>query len=302
MFSKSVKNGLAILLGMAVLSFGITGCGGGSSDTTTASAGTELVVITEENSEQVLSTAFDALSGGFDFEDGPSFIGIASAQNPSIVKSTQTTALKEVFASSKSLKTLAESGSVECSEGGSISYSGTETSGTVTYSNCQELGTTINGTMSITVNADATSGSMTFTNFSITDPEGSTLVWDSVIYTFTDTTMSVSMSGYSVYAGERIDFDNYEFALTFDSSDTMSLTVSGLIKTDCLGAWIEIRTTEAIQLNVFDDCPSAGQVVIGGGSSSLTVDFNPDSSVDVSGSVSAHYDNCSALDTNVCTL
>lgn len=305
MLSTNVKKGVAILFGMALLSFSVTGCGGGSSDTIatdTAQVGTELVVITEENSEQVLSSAFEALGGGFDFQDGPSFIGIASAQNNSIVKSTQTSALKEVFSSARDLKTLAESASIECSEGGSISYSGTETSGTATYNNCQEYGTTINGTMSVTINANYTSGSMTFTNFSITDQDGSTLVWDSVDYTFSDTTMSVSMSGYSIYGGERVEFDNYEFALTFDSSDNMSLTVSGMIKTDCLGAWIEIRTTEAIQFNTFDSCPSAGQIVIEGGSSSLTVNFNADGSIDVSGSVSAHYDNCTALDADVCTL
>lgn len=304
MFSKNVKKGFAVLFGMAVLGFSVTGCGGGGSEdtSTTAPTGTDLVVITEENSEQVISTAFDALGEGLDFQDGPSFIGIVTAQNPSMVKSTQTPALKKVFSSAKDLKTLAESGSIECTEGGSISYSGSELSGTATYNNCQEYSTTINGTMSITSNTDYTSGTITFTNFSITNQDGSTLVWNSVVYTFSDTTMSVSMSGYSLYGEERVEFNNYEFALTFDSSDTMSLTVSGMIKTDCLGAWIEIRTTEAIQFNAFDTCPSAGQVMIDGGSSSLTVDFNADGSVDVSGSVSEHYDNCTALDTDVCTL
>lgn len=303
MFSKNVKNGLAVLFGMAVFSFSVTGCGGGSGDTSAATpVGTELVVITEKNSEQVLSTAFDALGEGLDFQDGPSFIGISAAQSPSMVKNTQTLALKEVFSSSKNLAILAESGSVECSEGGSISYSGSEASGTITFNNCQESGTTINGTMSTTLNEDTASGKMIFTNFSVRDQEGGILVWDSAIYTFTKTTMSVSMSGYSMYAGERVEFDNYEFALTFDGNDTMSFTVSGMVKTDCLGAWIEIRTTKAIQFNTFDSCPSAGQIIIEGGSSSLTVDFNADGSVDISGSVSTHYDNCTALDTDVCTL
>jgi len=299
MISTNIKKGIAILFGMALLGFSLTGCGGGSSDT----SATELVVITEENSEEVLSAAFDTIGEALDFKDGGSFTGIDSTQNPSMVKSTQMPALKEVFSSAKDLKTLAENTSVECSEGGSISYSGTEKSGDVTYNNCRESGTTINGTISIIINADGTSGTMTFTNFSFTDPlNRNSLVWDSLVYTFSDTTVSVIMSGYAVNAGERTEFDNYEFDLTLDSSDNISLTISGMVKTDCLGAWIEIRTTEAIQLSYLDSCPSAGQVVIEGSSSSLTVDFNADGSVDVSGSASDHYDNCTQLDTIVCAI
>ena len=51
-----------------------------------------------------------------------------------------------------------------------------------------------------------------------------------------------------------------------------------------------------------DHCPSSGQLVIDGNDSSITLDFNADGSVDVSGSVTDHYISCDDLDTGICII
>jgi len=82
----------------------------------------------------------------------------------------------------------------------------------------------------------------------------------------------------------------------------ISFSVNGFIKTDCLGAWIEIKTIENIQINNVDPCPTAGKIVINGNASSITVDFNFDGSVNVSGSVTDYYGSCLSLPGDTCSI
>lgn len=293
---ENIQKRATALLSVIVVSVIVVGCGGSSN----GSSAKELLVITEENSEEVLATVGDAFSEGVNFEDDTNPLGTQFRVNPSIVKSTQKLALKSI-SSATNLKTLAESGSYQCSGGGDVSYSGTEFSGTITYNNCQEYDATLNGTVSFNY-SNETTGNMTFTNFSITDSNGNESVWTSLVYAFTNTTMSLVMSGYSMYDVEKVEFENYDFTLTYVNDETISLSLSGMIKTDCLGSWIEIQTNEAIQSKLNENCPSSGQVVVEGGSSSITIDFNADGSLDVSGSVSEHYDSCDALDSGICAI
>ncbi len=309
MFLRDVKKGITILLGIVVLSFSVTGCGGGSSsDDGTADAPVEskLVTITEENSEQVIDAVFGSMDIGDGFENGPLFKSVATVQSVPMLKSTEIPALTKVLSFSRSLNTVAESGTVECSGGGSYSYNGSATSATFTFNSCTESGITMDGALVVTANDEGTSGTLTYTDFSFTQDENNKIVYTSVTGTFSFNDnydvvdMSITINGYVVALGERTDFENYRLTLAMDNNDNMSITVHGSIRSDCLDGWVEITTNEAIVGSAYDSCPSSGQIVIGGNTSSLTINFNADGSVDVSGSVTKHYESCDDLDSGAC--
>lgn len=294
------------LLASMVIVFNACGGGSSSSDDSSVIPDDGYVIITEDNSKQVLSAVVSSINISDAFEDGPiPVINTTSVKSISIAKSMTIPASK-VLSSSSNLKTLAVSGTEQCSEGGSFSYDGTETSGTIIFSDCQESGVIMDGTISFTSNLDGTSMTMTFTNLSIILDENNRLFYASASASISLNAyaeignMSIVVTGYSIVNGERTDLDNYKLTLKIDSSSTLMITLDGLIKSDCIGGWVEVKTTEPIQM-IGDLCPSIGQLIITGNASSLTVDFNSDGSVDVSGSASDHYNSCEDIDTEVCT-
>ena len=110
------------------------------------------------------------------------------------------------------------------------------------------------------------------------------------------------VDGYTSIFGERTDYQNYTFSMNMNDLSVISFFVNGFIKTDCLGAWIGLTTTENIQINDPDPCPTAGQIIIDGNDSSITIAFNSDGSVDVSGSVTDSYTSCEDVPTGSCSL
>jgi len=298
---RDVKKGITILSGIAVLGFSITGCGGGggsSSVVDSTAVESQNVVIDESNSEQIISTVFNAVEVGVD----PTLPLSKStgAVSTSIVKTIDSsTVFKQVLSTTQDLN-IASGESMECTDGGSITYGSTE----IAFNNCNESGMIMDGTA--TVSGTATEGTMTLTNFSITF-DSESIFYESLTYSFVlnsaseISSMSITMDGYTSIFGQRTDYQNYTLSMNMDSSDTLSLSVSGLVKTDCLGGWIEIRTTQNIQTNIFESCPTSGQIVIGGNASSITIDFNADGSVNVSGVVTDHYVSCEDIDAGICT-
>ena len=148
---------------------------------------------------------------------------------------------------------------------------------------------------------------MSLSNFTMIF-DGEIVFYESLKYSFTLNgeyeidTMSITMDGYTSIFGERTDYQNYTFTMSMDSLSVINFSINGFIKTDCLGAWIEIRTTEDIQINDIDPCPTTGQIIIGGNASSITIDFNSDGRVDVSGSVTDSYASCGDIPTGTCSL
>jgi hypothetical protein len=295
MVLKDVKKGIAILFSIAVLSFSITGCGGGGSGGDSAPAESEHVVIDENNINLVTGTVFDAIGVGVNAPILPLASTAAATSAPRVKVLEQPAAVKQVLSTSQNLSILAEGDPIDCTNGGFYSYSGSE----ITFSDCNESGIIIDGTVS--VSSDSTSATMTFTNFSIT--QGSDIIfYESMTFAYTLdlSSMSITMDGYTSIFGERTDYQNYTFSIAINSNDDVTYAINGFIKTDCLGGWIEIRTTEDIQVIFPNDCPTAGQIVISGNASELTVDFNTDGSIDVSGSATEHYDSCYSLPTGAC--
>jgi hypothetical protein len=300
MVLKDIQKGIAVLCSMAVLGFSVTGCGGGSSDGSSVSLlEKEGVVIDTSNSEDVVNTVFNVIDAG----SNPTVPMAKSVGETSVPKSvlTQPATLKKIE-SSVLVRNEAVAGEVMyCTDGGSI----TPTDTGMIFSNCNESGMIMDGT--VTVSGSETAPTMTLSNFTMT-LDNETVFYESLSYSFTSnanyeiTSMSITMDGYTTIFGERTEYQNYTFTMNMNDLNLISFSVNGFIKTDCLGGWIEIKTTQNIQINDIAYCPTAGQVVINGNASSITVDFNADGSVDLSGSVNDHYNSCSSIPGDTCSI
>jgi hypothetical protein len=301
MVFKDVKKGIAALFSMIVLGFSVTGCGGGGSSSVADNAPEESlrVVIDESNSEQAISTVFNVIEVG----SNPT-LPLAKSVGETSVSTTvlaQPAAVKQIQAAALVRSDAVAGEPISCTNGGSITYSDTG----MIFSNCNEAGLTMDGT--VTVSGNETAGTMTLSNFTMT-LDGEIVFYESLTFSFTlnaaleINSMSITMDGYTSIFGERTDYKNYTFTMTMDNLNAITFSINGLIKTDCLGGWIEIRTTENIQINYIDPCPTTGQIVIGGNASSITIDFNSDGSVNVSGSVTDYYPSCESLPVDSCNL
>ena len=120
--------------------------------------------------------------------------------------------------------------------------------------------------------------------------------------TGTISNLTMTLDGYNTFNGERTDFLDYKLQIREGTNDDIFFSIDGFIKTSCLNAWIEIQTMQEVNMGYYAYCPTSGQILIGGNGSSLTVTFNNDGSVDVTGAVTAHYDDCNALDGTACSL
>lgn len=299
MVKKELKKGIAILLGVAALGFGVTGCGGGGSSSIPSPLESNGVVIDASNSEQVLDAVFNIIDVGFD----PAIPLAKSVGGTSVDTTmlTQPAALKEIQSVAVVRSEAVAGDPIYCTDGGVINYTDTG----MIFSNCNESGLIMDGT--VTVSGNETAATMTLSNFTMT-LDSEIVFYESLTYTFTlnaaneINSMSITMDGYTSIFGERTDYQNYTFTMNMNDLSVISFSLNGFIKTDCLGGWIELKTIENIQINDMNTCPTAGQIVIGGNASSLTVDFNSDGSVDLTGAVTKHYSNCSSIPVGTCSL
>lgn len=299
MVLKDIKKGIAVLCGMAVLGFSVTGCGGGGGSSVTSPLEKDGVVIDASNSEQVLNTVFNVVDVGFD----PALPLAKSVGETSTPKSvlTQPAMLKQIESSALVRNEAVAGEPTYCTDGGSI----TTTDTGMIFSDCNQSGIIMDGT--VTVSGNETAAKMTLSNFTMM-LDNEIVFYESLTYSFTTnanyeiTSMSMTMDGYTNIFGERTDYQNYTFTMNMNDLRAISFSVNGFIKTDCLGGWIEIKTVENIQINDVDPCPTAGKIVINGNASGITVDFNADGSVNVSGSVTDYYSSCLALPGDTCSL
>lgn len=299
MVLKDIQKGIAVLCGMAVLGFSVTGCGGGSDSSVSSLLEKEGVVIDASNSEQVLNTVFNVVDTG----SNPALPLAKSVGETSAPQSvlTQPATLKQIESAVLVRNEAVAGEPMYCTDGGSI----TPTDTGMIFSDCNESGIVMDGT--VTVSGNETASTMTLSNFTMT-LDSEIIFYESLTYSFTlnanneINSMSITMDGYTTIFGERTEYQNYTFTMNMNDLSVISFSVNGFIKTDCLGGWIEIRTVENIQINDAGFCPTAGQIVIGGNASSITVDFNTDGSVNVSGSVTDYYYSCSSLPGDTCSI
>ncbi len=315
MVLRDVKKGIAVLLGIAVLSFSITGCGGGGSDGSPTISDdntpieSEAVTITPENSEKVIVVAVDSTAIGNGLENGPSFKSIGSIEDVPMLKNTQLPALEKVLAYSKDLNIISYNETEACPDSGSITstFNDNGTGGTLTYNECTSSGLVMDGSILFTFDEEGMSGTIRYTDFSITYTDSQfnhTLVYTDVVASYQwdmngVAKVSTTINAYAILNEKRTEYKDYKVETTIDiNNNTRSMIVSGSIKSDCLGGWIEITTNKAILSNTYDICPSDGEIVIIGNDSSLTVTFDS-GGIEVSGSHTYSSESC-YLNSGVC--
>ena len=297
----NLQKGIAVLFSIVVLGFSVTGCGGGGGGSSVSTPlESERAILDENNSEQAISALFNVVDLGFE-PSLPLTKSVGETSTSTTNTLTQAAALNQLRSIAPVKNEAVTGEQIACTDGGFI----TTTNTGATFSNCNESGIIMDGTM--TVSGTETAATATLSNFSMI-LEGETIFYESLTFSFTlnaesqINSMSITMDGYTSIFGERIDYQNYTFAMSMDNFNAITFSINGFIKTDCLGGWVELSTTEDIQINDTDPCPNAGQIVISGNSSSLTVDFNSDGSVDLSGAVTEHYSSCTNVPDSTCSL
>jgi len=306
MLLSNLKKKVSLLLFVTSVSVFTIGCGssGGTDGSGTGGdAGTQpTVTITTENADKVTSGTVQSISGALELESGG--IPYTGAVSNNIAKSaSKLNKLSNIAAATLEPGTLAESGTESCSGGGSVSYNGNEsTGGTVTFNQCVESGITINGTMVLTISgADTTTKLSDFSVKASYADAGSSYNVEAyyqtaIVHLNTNTyDMDLTATGYAVENADRFDFENYSMTKTGNQ-----YTFNGLVKTDCMGGWIELKTTKALVMDNSYGCPTAGEIISIGDNSEMKFVFNTDTSVDVTvnGAAYKSYNSCDDLPEN----
>jgi hypothetical protein len=280
---------MKIVLLTGVFAFFLSACGGGGSSSETPvseiPAQTELVTISDQNVDVAVASAVSSISDALDIEDVPVLSTTSSVAKSSVLMAQYAKTVSSDFPLSSAV-----SQTVECSGGGTVTADGDEaTGGTVTFNECIESGVTIDGAMTLTI--DGSNYTVEFINLMIQMNEMIAYYeYASMQFNETGTDLSVTITGYSEDGSERVDFKEYSVSVTGDS-----FSVNGYVKTNCLGAWIEVKTTQALVVTGY--CPNAGEISILGNNTEVSVVFNADESVTVylNGEAYASYPTCDSL-------
>ncbi len=300
MLLSNLKKKVSLLLFVMSVSVFTVGCGSSSGGDGGTSVSTQpTVTITTENADKVISGTLQSISGAFELGSGG--IPYTGTISNNIAKSaSKLNKLSNIAAATLEPGTLAESGTESCSGGGSVSYNGNEsTGGTVTFSQCVESGITIDGTMILTISGADTTTELS--NFSLKGSYADAAYTYSfeayyqtaIVHLNTNTyDMDLTATGYAVENADRFDFENYSMTKTGNQ-----YTFNGLVKTDCMGGWIELKTTKALVMDNSYDCPTAGEIISIGDNSEIRFVFNTDTSVDVTvnGAAYKSYSSCDEL-------
>lgn len=280
------KKTLSIMTALGV-SFILVACGESSSsgDTSTEDS-LSLTKIDGSNQKQATAILFDS-------------IDITTPQLPSISTdggglAKVSTPLLKAISGQEPLKSISAGESYSCSEGGSISSSYANGISTITYDNCQEANTTINGQVKMSYNESTGVITYTMSEYSIIS-EGVNYTTPATTYTISSDTISYTATGEVTVDGQSVVFDNYKYTLS-RVDNNVNVSIDGSIKTACLGNWITVKTNEVMQLSD-TDCPTAGDFEVQGDSSKLRVKFSSDKSVDVylNDALVEEYGNCNEL-------
>jgi len=153
----------------------------------------------------------------------------------------------------------------ECEEGGKIELDDIDSSGGwVTFRNCRQKGVTLNGVLQrVYLNRNGNDFSANFVS------------------------ASVNYDGYSAV------LSNYEVSRTGNS-----MVINGSLKSSCLGGWIDVHTDTPVHV-VPDSCPDSGNLSVKGKeNSSMSIAFNPDTSLStmINGVQDRDYGSCHDVD------
>jgi len=275
---------LKTILFAGAVTFFLSACGGGGSSDSDTSV--ELVTITEQNADAVVASAIGSISSAVDIEDIP----VLSTTTSSVAKSNSIMTKYAKTLSTGFSPDIAATETIACSGGGSITADGDEiTGGTVTFNECVEPDGTIDGTMILTI--DGSNYTAEFINLKIQMHE--IIVYyenASMHFNENSTDLSLTITGYSTDGINRMDLKDYTASITGDN-----FSFNGFVKTNCIGAWVEVKTTQALVMPGY--CPISGEISILGNGSDIEIVFNSDESVDVylNGQTYDNYSTCDEL-------
>ena len=245
--------------GLIILTLGIASCGGGSGG---GSSNVDTVDFNKSNAGNILAGLSSAA-------------GSSTGSLSSIASATK----KKVLATGvmgKKLKSL----SVPCAGGGTMSIDGIDVATgeitnklTINFNKCKIDDGTYFESASMSMTPSANGDDFTNMNFTI-------------------------HSGYATDkdTGEKVEYKDFNFSVDGIGRIT-TMRMNGFVKaSECFKGWLEIITLTPVKAAESANCPTSGKFQVKGGSSSMTVTYNSDESIDVNiNGSSQHYDNCEDL-------
>lgn len=309
------KNFLILIMFMSAIVLISCGGGGGGGTTTTSTSATPITSATAAKTADAAVSVFSltgsigALGGAVakTSADSPAegrFISAVIGKALSIQEQGRTNTLNKVVTDS-------------CTNGGDVTVTVSGTTLTAVFNSCVEGAESINGTMSVSVssqdsNSMPTAGMITLTGFTYKNTGDNTditanMTWN---YTFTWsgttlTAMTIEMTGSisGTAEGEPVNFEASKLTLAAsENSSGQTLSLSGSMKPVCINQTITITTTTPIFVPAGSNCPTAGELSISAGTSTVTAVISSDKKINIyfNGEFVVTYTDCSSFD-GLCT-
>ncbi len=299
------KTNTRALVGLLLITFGLSGCGGSNPETSIKES--DKIAISSSNKNNVTYETISLLRLG-EKSSKPPKTGYGASSHSKVtlplIQQPYKLIPSYLLSSTDNINTqLGATQTEQCHDGGSISITSDGSgSGTIVYNNCEMGDVTINGKVFV-ASTNKDSATITFTDYSLKSADGE-IVWKSAEYDYRAQNnifvMSITMTGHISATGVRTDFIKYKTKITVNNyknqyadNYSISLALSGFIKTNCLGGWIEISTPTDVVLKKNRICPTQGKIVVKGNNSKYTLRFNTDQSADIEvNGDNTHYDHC----------
>lgn len=265
---KNIVSKASLLLSILFVSILLSGCNDEDNHrviTTSSPTVGQRAVITTENIDSILATSVSGVDKIASLVDG------LVEQLPTV--RTRSRGLSDLDITTR-----------ECAEGGDISVDKVTTSGaTLSFTQCQEQGYLLNGT--VVIDSDGTRYDATFDNFTAIDSQNSVTLIAATAHIVGDDYTFFIADGSVIAEGNAIAVQNFKLEKIGQEA-----TVNGSLLSACVGAWIDVFTEEPLLYDTNDNL-IGGELYITGDSSNISVLINPDGSVKVlyNGSLYQNY-------------
>ena len=295
MFLTKLKRNTGLLLSAGIVSLVMAGCSGtdGASDvgTVTPPAASELVTISDANADKVLASSVGGvgkIAGMIDgLVDSLAEFGTTDSKIAQTGSGANIDGAMAVSADALAIDLLSR----DCADGGSIAVNSVNTTGgSVTFNHCQERGIVLDGSAEITVSGGTYAAR--FTDVTAVFSTGTLFLSDAGFTDSGDSFDFAIASGAVNVQGIEIELKNFTLNKLFSD-----IVVNSSIKTDCMGGWVDVTTTEPLAFNSSDLLVGGSLTVTGGGSSNMVVSVNADGSINVflNGVLYANYSSAEDL-------
>lgn len=270
---------------LSAVSIALTACGGGSSSS--SSGGVDTSSKQELTSSNIGNVA-TILSGSTSLTSSAMSSTVNSSGSrgavilPQSVLSKTVAEVIQASELSKSSSLVAKQATeratqtVSCPSGGTVTVtangSGNNVSGSITYKQCKENTTMMDGKMLVSIAGSNTS--VTIPNWKLTSPQINISLTNSAVsegangasYLNFTGVISVKSNGVT----ESVELSRYEMRSERDlSSNVGFVTLSGSIKTNCMNGWVTITTEERMATTYGDYCPTSGMFHYSGASNNV---------------------------------